>query len=394
MHVSQLKKSPQELFQQSLDLQVIDRFDEAEFIIREALATLPNAPELWNNLGNALKEKGAWTEAKNAYARALALRPDYPEARTNDAYLKLLLGEWDEAWPDLEWRWKCASYPKARFPRPLWDGSNARGARVLLCPEQGFGDAIQFVRYAPLVKERGATVMLRCRPELAKLFHKVTGVDRLIVAGEALPDFDFQIPFLSLPGAFRTTPHSVPSWIPYLRGDFPLPPALVHELKGNEFKIGICWSGNPQHADAKKRAAPLRHFSRLAQYGTRLLSLQRDTGLEEMRRCAGEFPLRSLGEHFRDFADTAATIARLDLVVTVDTSIAHLTGALGKPVWLLLPSVPDWRWMLERSDTPWYPTMRIFRQERPGEWDGVFENVARALDNHLGASRISTRPSS
>jgi hypothetical protein len=250
-----------------------------------------------------------------------------------------------------------------------------------LSAEQGLGDTIQFLRYAALVRQPGARVVVECPKPLLRIVRTCRFIDQL--ADETTPalDFDVHYPLMSLPGLLKTTLESVPADVPYLFAAPDLVKQWRESLGGLEgFKIGIVWRGGPAHPNDRARSIPLSCFEPLAALpGVRLFSLQKGTGAEQLQDMAGRFPITEVGSRLEDFMDTAAVLANLDLLITCDTAIAHLAGALGVPVWVGLPLVPDWRWLLDRGDSPWYPTMRLFRQKEPGDWAGVFEQISSAL---------------
>ncbi|HOL69834.1 MAG TPA: tetratricopeptide repeat protein [Bryobacteraceae bacterium] len=295
------------------------------------------------------------------------------------AHHLLARGQFEAGWKEYEWRWKAGGVSPDQFPQPQWDGSPLQGKRILLWAEQSLGDTIQFVRFAPQVKAAGGKVFLECQPELAGLLASAPGVDGVIPYGAPLPGFDVQLPLQSLPRVLKTTPETIPSRTPYLQPD----PALVErwrERLGNsgKLRVGLCWADNPKQANDRSRSMPASEFNRLADVpGVELFSLQYGPKSWEL----SGIPVRHLGGQFRDVADTAAAIANLDLVISVDTMIAHLAGALGKPVWVLLSEAADWCYPPGRGDTPWYPGMRLFRQTQPGGWAEVMERVAEALRN-------------
>jgi tetratricopeptide (TPR) repeat protein len=366
------------------------RLDEAIACYRRALQYEPQNPDVYTNLGLALRDQGQFDEADDCFRKAIEEKPDHAKARWSRSLLMLLQGDFEQGWLEHEWRWKNKELPTRKFSQALWDGGELTGKTILLHAEQGLGDAIQFVRFAPLAKQRGGTVILECPKSLCRLFANLP-VDHLVPKGSSLSSFDVQAPLLSLPWIFKTTLETVPAEIPYL---FAAPQleeqwrARLQVLDG--FKIGIVWQGNPTFPDDRRRSFRLVQFSRLAQMpGVRLISLQKGAGREELVGNGGpnwgddhRAPV-DLGEEVDTvhgaFMDTAAIMMNLDLVITSDTAIAHLAGALGVPVWVALPFVPDWRWLLDRSDSPWYPTMRLFRQQRPGDWEGVFEEIETAL---------------
>jgi hypothetical protein len=278
-----------------------------------------------------------------------------------------------------------------QFPTPPWDGSPLDGRTILVHAEQGLGDTMQFLRYVPLVRRRGGRVILVCQPPLMRLLSRVPGIERLVAWGEPLPEYDVQVPLMSLPGLFGTTLETVPAEVPYLDAEPALVEAWRHRLGSYAgFQVGIVWQGNPRFRFDRLRSIPLAQFAPLARVpGVHLLSLQKGPGRDQLAALPGSFPVTDLGHQLDEttgaFLDTAAVMKNLDLVITSDTVAAHLAGALGVPVWVALHDVPDWRWLLDREDSPWYPTMRLFRQTRPGQWEEVFERIAAALHRRLAA---------
>jgi hypothetical protein len=271
------------------------------------------------------------------------------------------------------------------FRQPLWDGSRLAEKTILLHAEQGLGDTIQFIRYAPLVKQRGGTVIVECDNSLMRLFRSCPGIDLLVAERSSLPPFNLHAPLMSLPYILKTCLNTIPASIPYLHaGDEPDSPLnAILKAHDGQRRIGIVWAGSPKHQNDANRSCPLIHFQRLTEVeDVALFSLQKnekETGLTLKE--SGLNQVINLSPFLSDFADTAAAIMKLELVITVDTAVAHLAGALGKPVWVLLPFAPDWRWLLNREDSPWYPTMRLFRQRAPEDWESVFERVVSALKN-------------
>ena len=321
-----------------------------------------------------------------------ALKPDYADAHWNLSLLNLLTGDFESGWPGFEWRWqtKQQNFHRRHDSRPLWDGQPLAGRTILLHAEQGLGDTIQFVRYVPLVQERGGRVVVECQPPLLSLLADSPGIDLVLAQGEPLPAFEVQAPLLSLPGILGTTLGSIPARVPYLRADPELAQSWRKKLEPlGGFKVGIVWQGNPQFKGDRQRSIPLRHYQALARVeGVRLLSLQKGPGADPLRAGATAFPVLDLGAQLETFGDTAAVLENLDLLISSCTSVPHLAGALGVPVWLALPFVPDWRWLLEREDSPWYPHHRLFRQDRPGDWNGVFERIATALRDLVGTKVV------
>jgi tetratricopeptide (TPR) repeat protein len=368
-------------------LQKQGKLVEALACLQHALRLKPDFAEAHYNLGNVLKEQGQLTEALASYQQALRLTPDYAEAHWNRALVWLLAGDFEQGWPEYEWRWQRQEASPPRFPQPRWDGASLHGQTILLWAEQGLGDTLQFVRYAPLVQARGGCVLVACQPALVPLLSRCPGIDQLLSQGSPLPPFDAWAPLLSLPGLLQTTLATVPRTVPYL---FPDPERVqywrqeLHPLEG--FKIGIVWQGNSRHQNDKQRSIPLAQFEPLARVErVQLISLQKGAGREQLEAVAERFPVIDLGQRLDgdSLADAAAAMQNLDLLIACDTALAHLAGALGVPVWLALPFAPDWRWLLEREDSPWYPSMRLFRQQKWGDWDEVFARMAAALQQRL-----------
>ncbi|MBC6479947.1 MAG: tetratricopeptide repeat protein [Hormoscilla sp. GM7CHS1pb] len=369
---------------------------EAIACYQKAIALKPDFADAYSNLGVALQEQLKLQEAMSYFRHAIALKPDQAETHLNLGMCLLSLQDFQQGFVEYEWRWRLKAQPPTPeqiLGKPLWDGSPLAGKTILLHTEQGYGDAIQFVRYAPLVAQRGAgKVILETNRALRRLFTTVSGIQEVVVKGEPLPAFDLQVPLMSLPRILGTTIETIPARIPYLYaeekdaavpGALPRPSGQEHaegavkysELlrTEGEVKVGIVWAAK-SHA-ASKRSCPVSLFLELSQIPwVSLYSLQK-----EHTDILDGAPIQDLRELLHDFADTAAVISQLDLVISVDTSVAHLAGALGKPVWVLLPFSPDWRWLLDRSDSPWYPTMRLFRQAKPGDWQTVFAQVKAAL---------------
>ncbi len=366
------------------------RFDEAISCYRAALRLNPRYLEAYDNLGNALLEKGLPHEALANYQNALVLQPDYVSARYNRSLAWLLMGDLRRGWPEYDWLWQLKILPPRSFDVPRWTGAALAGRTILLTSDQGLGDTLQFIRYAPLVQERGGRVVVECAKPLMALLSRCAGIDQLVEAGTTLPPFDVQAPLMSLPGCFQTDLAGAPAAIPYLHAD---PQQLAAWSQGMEsgFKVGIVWQGSPSHKRDRQRSVPLASFAPLAAVpGVRLYSLQVGAGTEQLSKCP--FSITLLGERFKDFGDTAAALRAMDLIVAVDTSVSHLAGGMGVPVWVALAFSPDWRWMFDREDSPWYPTMRLFRQRTPDNWNDVFERIATELKNALqvGRARIGT----
>ena len=347
-------------------LLALDRAEDALGAYDIALRLDPNNAHTLDHRGKALQVLGRLDDAIASYESAVRIAPNVPGFRVHRGLCRLLLGDFGNGWRDYE----CRRPP----PRTPWPESVA-GKTVLLTAEQGLGDSIMFCRYASMVKARGAAVILLVPQPLVRLMASLPGVDS-VVSNDA-SEHDHACPVMSLPLAFGTTLNSIPAGLPYISAD----PALVAQWaarlpSSGRYRIGLVWSGNADHPNDRHRSIPLARFARLVGGDADFVGLQTEL------RPADEPALRDIlmpNGDTSDFADTAALIALMDLVVTVDTSVAHLAGAMGKPVWILLPHDPDWRWMLGRDDTPWYPTARLFRQPRPHDWDSVLDRVAEAL---------------
>ena len=322
-------------------------------------------------------------EALAACERAIALKPEFPVARSNRAMMLLLKGEFAKAWAEYEWRLQRGDIaPPRGLSQPQWKGEDPAGLAILIHAEQGVGDSIHFIRYAPLLAARGARVIVECQPELVALFRTVEGVERVLAAGETLPAFDRHVPMMSLPFAFHTTLDAIPARVPYLRADETRVKAWAERVarEGGRMKVGVAWAGKPSHKDDHLRSLRLSAFAPLAEAkGVSFYSLQKSEAAAQAKDPPPGMALIDLTDEIKDFADTAALLVNLDLVIAVDTAVIHLGGALARPVWTLLHFVPDWRWMLDREDSPWYPTMRLFRQPAPGDWPAVLHRVAEEL---------------
>ena len=360
------------------------QLDEAIAVHRQAIALKPDYPEAHYNLGTALNEKGQLDQAVATYSQAIALKPDYPEAHYNRAHALLKLGDLAAGFAEYEWRWKCADFAGARrhFTQPQWDGGPLEGRTILLHAEQGFGDAIQFIRYLRLVAQCGGKIIVECHPEVQRLLQTMAADFPVVATGHALPAFDVQCPFLSLPRLFGTNLTNIPKDVPYLHANAADVEVWRKRLADQpaSLKVGIAWAGRPTHPNDRNRSLKLGAFAPLAQVaGVRFVSLQKGEAAAEAKSPPEGMDLLDAGPELKDFGDTAALVAALDLVIAVDTSVVHLAGALGKPVWVLLPFAPDWRWLLNRDDSPWYPTMRLFRQQRRMEWEPVVASIREEL---------------
>lgn len=353
--------------------------ERAATLYRTALGSIsgPAAGHLWMNLGCTLRDAGRLDEAAIAFDHALGLLPHSSAALWQRALNRLTAGDWVAGFADYEWRWLGDALADRPFRQPLWDGHTA--GTVLFYAEQGFGDSIQFVRYAAIAAQRGATVILDCPRSLVRLLRTVPGVAQVVPMGDHLPPCDFRAPLMSLPWMCGTTVQTVPATIPYLHA--PAPTALLSLPPSPRTKIGLVWTDAPKF-DARQsdRGTGLATFAPLvANSPHQWVSLQKGFATRELATVPWGNQVWNAGDHCHDFADTAAVIAQLDLVITVDTAVAHLAGAIGKPVWIVLPFTPDWRWLRDRPDTPWYPTARLFRHPAPGDWSGAIAQLQTAL---------------
>jgi Flp pilus assembly protein TadD len=372
-------------------LQASDRFGEAEVAYQRALAIQPNHAEANFNLGYLLRKVNRFDEAEASYRRALATKPDYAEARWSLGLLLLYTGRWSEGWPLYEARYDEANTSKGHVIKPAlaypqWRGESLQGRSILVHWEQGLGDQIQFVRYLPLLKSMGARhVTLICSPRLRSLFESVDGADVVLAADDiaTAPAHDYWALLLSLPMQLATTVQTTPASIPYLQPTADRLRAWAPRLPSAGLRVGLVWKGGTAYANDRNRSLPsLTVLAPLWDVpGVSFVSLQKGQGEQEGANPPPGQPLTHLGSDVEGFADDAAIIAQLDVVIAVDTAIGHLAGALGKPCWILLPSIDtDWRWLDGRTDSPWYPgTVRLFRQSQPGDWGPTIRKVAEAL---------------
>ena len=382
-------------------LRDLGRLAEAEASYREVLHFRPDYPETHHNLGNSLRGLGRVAEAEAHYRQALGLRPDYPNAHNSLGFLLLLTGRFEEGWEHYEWRWKTKHLlGGARdFTALMWSGETIGDRTILLHAEQGLGDTLQFCRYVPLIAS-GARTVLEVQAPLVRLLSGLPGIMQIVARGDSLPSFDLHCPLLSLPRAFGTTLDTIPAAIPYLVAD-PARAADWRERLGqlNGLLVGLVWAGgqrleSPELAAIDRRRsvaldtmAPLGEVS-----GVCLVSLQKGAPAVQSHNPPRGMVLHDFTADLHDFADTAALIECLDLVISVDTAVAHLAGALGKAVWLLNRFDTDWRWLLNRDDSPWYPTLRQFRQPSPGDWTSALGAARDALQRLAAGDRDQLRP--
>jgi Flp pilus assembly protein TadD len=383
------------------------KLDEAMEWFLSAQALQPDSIEILQNLAMNLNRQGRSSDAIRYHEQVLRLQPDHVEAHVNLAYALLCSGDYERGWREYEWRWKSDKHPGYRINRPFWNGEDIHDRTILLHTEQGFGDNLQFIRFAALVKQRAGLVLAACQAPLLKLIARCNGVDMAFEGRSYQPNCDVHAPLLSLPAILGITLDNLPAQVPYLITDKLLVDhwgsemakaiaATGHDDLQNEdpsglarrakpFRIGIAWQGNPAHSNDRWRSFRLANFAPIAKLpGIRLISLQIDHGLDQLTAADRQFPVIELpNRRCQDFMETAAIMTHLDLMITPDTALAHLAGALGLRVWAALCTVDEWRWLAGREDTAWYPTMRLFRQTKIGDWDEVFRRMTEALQGEL-----------
>jgi len=397
------------------------RLDEAVEIFRKALALTPQNPDFYCNLGDSLHVQGKLDEAVALYKRTLelnpkhfkacnclcnanfdlgnlaesvswceqtlAIKPDYGDALMNQCLLQLLLGDYANGWRNYEVRWKV--YPPRVFNEPLWLGAPLNGASIVLYAEQGLGDSLQFLRYAPLVAAAGGRVILDLPANLRRLAAQTPGISALVATGEPLPPFVCRAPLMSLPLALGTTVETIPARVPYLFApQDALQTAAALNWPATGLRVGVAWTGSFSHPKNRARSVPLDLLATLFDLeDVHFFSLQ--IGAPEADLLARKTRAVDLEPFTKDMADTAAQMMQMDLIISIDTSMAHLAGALGRPLWVMLNKVPDWRWLLEREDCPWYPTARLFRQPRQGDWNAVIGRIRAELTELAARKKIS-----
>jgi len=361
-------------------LKALGRLDEAASAFEEAIAASPQYAEAWNNLANTLCDLKRFEPADAAYARARAAQPDSAEIKYNAAFAQLLRGNFRRGWEDFDSRLALKKGPRPRsFASPRWTGSSSlQGKSLLVYAEQGLGDTLQFVRYVPLLGgAQPANLFVEVQPALKALLAGLPGAQRVFAQGERLPDFDFHCPLLSLAGIFGTELGSIPPPLPCVAPDADQATRWRDRLGEHPPpRVGLVWAGNPRHPHDRFRSIPLALLlPAIRDLPGSFFGLQKDLRPGDRELIAAAPELTDLSSQLADFTDTAAIVAALDLVITVDTAVAHLAGSLGVPTWLLLPFAPDWRWLLERTDNPWYPTFKLFRQPAVGDWPSVLALV-------------------
>ena len=355
------------------------RPEESEACYERALALRPDYADAYSNLGNTLKLQGRLKEARSSYQRAMSFETKSEYARWNLCLVDLLEGNYADGWRDYEVRHHQKQKRPRSFPEPMWQGEPLNGARILLHAEQGLGDTLQFLRFVPMIQAAGGKVLLDVPLALQRLAAELPGLAALTVTGEPLAPFDWHSPLMSLPLAFGVRVESIPAQVPYLTVPADAKNAADKlEWLGDGLRVGVVWSGNPKYSEDQFRSIPWPLVETLLEVKeVRFFSLQ--LGAAASRLTTSRTTVTDLQTAIGDMADTSALIEHLDLIITVDTAVAHLAGALAKPTWVLLPFVPDWRWLLDREDSPWYPTARLFRQPRLGDWNAVIEQVRSEL---------------
>lgn len=371
-------------------LKDLGRFDEAEKSCRRAISLQPDYADAHNNLASTLQKQGKNDEAIVSYSMAIKYNPENINAHINRSSALLLTENFKDGWPEYEWRLHTKNCNSGSFHQIQWDGSPLNGKTILVHAEQGFGDIIQFIRYLPMVQAQGGYVIFECLKDLIRLLKNCAGIDEIIeMKSKHNVKFDTHIHLLSLPGIFGSNMDSIPSDIPYITVD----PELAEQWRlklaiNNDFKIGIVWAGRPTFKD-HYRSCSLADFAPLAEIpGITFYSLQKGPASEEILNPPKDMKIINLDKELKDFSDTAAVMNNLDLIISTDTAVVHLAGAIGKPIWTLLHTSSDWRWFLNREESPWYPCpngmagrvgMRLFRQSQFNDWNGVFEQVKRTL---------------
>jgi hypothetical protein len=362
---------------------------EALEALRQAATLRPDDAVIQFNFGNALLDADQLDQSLAAFQRAAELKPDFAGAHFNIGVLLLLRGDYAAGWPEFEWRWQT---PKllpimVRGPQPQWEGEELDGKRILIHADQSLGDTLNFIRYVPMVHERGGKIILACHDELHRLFAQICPIEQWVASGQPLPDYDVRTPMMSLARIFGTTLNNLPNKVPYLSADPDLSRRWRRRIPhDHRLKVGLVWSGTPNPPGRSipvQALAPLARlpdvcFYSLQKFGHRMAGVKRD-----------QPPLTMVDwtNDIHDFADTAALIDNLDLVITIDTAVAHLAGAMGKKTWILVKTFPDWRWLLDRTDSPWYPTARLFRQKRAGDWTEPVAEIVSALTAGEGRSK-------
>ena len=378
-------------------LNILSQYEKALDQYYRIYAALPNSPSVQYNIAYTLKRIERIKPAIELYKKVLEQKPDYAEAHFSLGTAYLVSGDFENGWPEYEWRWKKGTMKERNLSKPRWSGESLEGKTLLIHAEQGLGDTLQFIRYAKVAKKMGATVIAAVQKALIPLLRNCPYIDEVRYLFDPFPQYDMHIPLLSFPYVLKTTLETVPHELPYLYANKELEEKWATVLQQDtNFKIGICWQGNPNYSTHFLRAAVagkslhIKNFEALTKIpGVSVYSLQRKTGTEQLNDLPEDFELHVFDDHFDvehgPFMDTAAVMKQMDLIITVDTSPAHLAGGLGVPTWILLPNPPDWRWMLQRTDSPWYPdNVRLFRQPTPGDWESVMQTIINEVQKKIG----------
>ncbi|MBF0346513.1 MAG: tetratricopeptide repeat protein [Magnetococcales bacterium] len=375
-------------------LQKQGKYNQAKDQYQEALRLRPDFVEAYCNLGGCLHQLGRLDEALAMLEHALSLCPDHPSSHYNESLIRLLQGDFALGWKKFEWRWQSRDFRAHGHAQPLWDGTPQPNSSLLIHCEQGFGDSIQFIRYLPRVRTQVKQIILLCPEPLVRLFRSLPGIDILNSRSDSIPPCDCQAPLMSLPYLLQTTPGTIPCPIPYLHAD----PALMqsfHDRMGSRdrLRIGLAWRGNPRQKNDGNRSMDFKTMARLFNIpGCTFFNLQKEADANDRLFFAEGNHTFDFTDELIDFAATAALITQLDLIISVDTSVIHLAGALGRPGWVLLTAVPDWRWLLKRPDSPWYPSLRLIRQTATGDWEGVINTVEEKLKSVLSGNATLIDP--
>ena len=371
-------------------LKTMQRFDDSEKVYQKGIKLYPESPGMLYNLGNLMREQGRTQDAIKYFDQSLKINNDAPAVHWNLALAHLLDGNIKKGFEEYLWRWDYDQFPtkKRHFKQPMWDGKSFDGKTLFIYLEQGVGDWIQFARWIPKVaKMKGKTgkLIVECHGGLKKMFQEIEGVDHVQYREETPPTFDMQVPYMTIPYLLEETLDSMPKDVPYLK----VPRAAKHRIPESvtkptdNLKVGITWAGNPNHGNDKNRSSSLRHWLPLFELeGISWFSLQKGQKENEPQELKILDKVEVLGPHFQDYSETAAVMEELDLIITVDTSVAHMAGALGRPTWVLIPHVPDWRWLMDRDDSPWYPTARLFRQDESRTWASILPSLRKALADY------------
>ena len=362
-------------------LEMSYQWDSALECYEKALDINPNSAEAWNNRGHILSNKKQHKAALTDFRRAIKIDPDYAEAHLNLAFELLIHGHWIEAWPEFEWRWKTAQMKpfQRSFVAPQWDGNQKPAATLLVHAEQGLGDTLNFIRYIPMASACVGRLILECQPPLLPVLREMDGIHRILARGDPLPSFDFHVPLLSLPGIFETTPKSIPNAVPYIYASDNS--NVLLPFSESTLKIGMVWAGDPRNPRNPSRTIGLASLKKFLNVpGCVFYSLQHGEGGDQIINDGLRDNIDDLRPLMKDFGATAALVNQMDLVISVCTSVAHLSGGMGVRTWVLLAHDADWRWLLNRSDSPWYPSVRLFRQKTPDGWSEVVDQVFRSLE--------------